>query len=201
MKPQRCQNNTKFNARFETVVHAYKVLHNGRMPHDKQYWTLCSEQLDNPLSEIRQMIDEDIITEEQWYGVDYDEDTIEANKKRFPRSTWLTGTFYRQISSAPVFNPGIIYYDTTAGIEKEVENLARLLKLMTTRDITDVLIVFNVVMDHRGVKYTINQILDTVENCKSFMKVVGNDDKINIDYDKGTYKNGATTMFTMFFTR
>lgn len=202
MKSSRCQNNSKRKARIETVIKpALSVFPNG-LPKNKQYWTLCAEQVRHDNSEIVQLVNSGLIFEEQYYGIDSDEELITGNRERFPNANFFHGTFYWQLSSYSFenFNPGVIYMDTTGSVNTQKDDIAGVLNLMTSRDLRGVLVVVNVVMNHRGIKDTPESIMRVLECDAEILKVL-NDKSIKTDMLPMWYSNDGSKMFTIHFRR
>ena len=200
MKSHRCQNLNKKQARIETVIApAFEMFPDG-IPKDKQYWTLCAEQIDDEGSEMTQLVSSGLISQEQYYGIDSSKTLIEGNQKRFPRATWIHGDFYWCMSSFAKFNPAVIYLDTTGGIQTEKQNIVNVLNLLITRDLHDVLVIVNVIMKHRAIQDTVKGIMEVFENDVDILEVLNNQ-SIKSEIGAMWYRNDGSEMFTMFFTR
>jgi hypothetical protein len=75
----------KFKARYDTVIDLYrKISGNYKIPDNQSYITLCASQVKNgcihPKSELNQLYNEGLITYDQFYGIDIDDETIKQNK-------------------------------------------------------------------------------------------------------------------------
>ena len=114
----------KIEARRINIEFYRQLTGNQQIPPTKGYWTLCCEQTESADSEIRQFIAAQLITEDQFHGVDKDQDEqgrclgiIERNKKRFPQAHWYQGDWLHEIeSSENAFNPAMVYLDLTSQV-------------------------------------------------------------------------------------
>ena len=197
----RCNSPQKVQARVDTILNPALAFFGGALPIDKQYHTLCAHQTDSPYAEINHLVSSGLIQPEQYYGIDYNEPIVEENKIQHPKAHFTAGDFYTVLSSYQNFNPGIIYYDSTGGIKKELENIGYILNLLHERDITNVMVVFNVIMTLRGINDTGDTIMDAIEQDSLIQQVLNNDDKFDYSSYPIIYPNGNTQMFTIQFTR
>lgn len=116
----------KKTARLETIIKPYRKYIGQKLPPNKQYWTMCSDctnkhgQLDQGC-EFSQMVNEGLITPNQFYGVDIEEKYIESNKILDTDAHWIWDDFYyamRESYNNNMFNPGIVNYDTILNAHK-----------------------------------------------------------------------------------
>lgn len=86
------------------------------IPKGKQYWTLCNFQPpDCKGTEIVQLRDMGVIvSDSQFFGVDYDEAIILQNKKWHPDANWVCAYWEDGIRSVDNFDPSLIYLDMTS---------------------------------------------------------------------------------------
>ena len=67
----------KIRSRKQAIVEPYRHLFGNSLPTTKQYWTMAGAYFDqdnNPLKgELGQLLQEDLITPEQFFGVDREE--------------------------------------------------------------------------------------------------------------------------------
>ena len=200
MNEDRCNSTIKAGARTLTVINPAIEKFGKSLPTDKQYHTLCAKQTKSKYSELTHLTDIGFINESQYYGIDYNDEYIQQNKATFPDAHFTAGDFYTVLSSYEDFNPGIIYYDSTGGIKNELENIGYILNLIKERDITDVMIVFNVIMTLRGIQDTGDTIMDAMESDSLIQNTLYGD-KFNYSIHPIIYTNGNTQMFTIQFTR
>lgn len=87
------------------------------IPDDLYYWSICGMSMlseeDRWRSEVGQLIKNGLIKERQFVGVDRDKDIIEANRKKWPQSTWSDGEFSEILHRNLHMTPAIIHADTT----------------------------------------------------------------------------------------
>lgn len=198
----QCQGLTKFDVRELTLIQPFKKFIGDKLPEGKGYWSICCEVLDNPLSELNQLVNSGLMTPQQYHGVDYDEGFIEGNATRHPDANFFAGAFAHTIVSEPEFsNATLIYFDTTKTITNELPRLIDILTIVVARDIKDVLIVFNVCLSHRGINYTMEEVLKAVESNVSMRKLVQHEGIRPVGTPISYKGDDRTTMFTMFFTR
>jgi len=128
----------KVESRIQTIILPGRRLYGKSIPKDKQYWTLCGQhwkkdetgKITKAEGEFGQIIKSKLITKDQFYGVDRDENTIKLNKQFYPNVNWYCGDFKGTMSNASIegtFNPAIINFDSTTGIEWGISYLKPLL--------------------------------------------------------------------------
>jgi len=97
------------------------------IPPHMQYWTLCGNHVEGsqPIagSELLQMAKVGLLSQEQFVGVDDDEDIIAKNETVFTCSTWICGEFIQVLHTTADFNPAIIHLDTISMPDKAIELL------------------------------------------------------------------------------
>lgn len=168
MKTWSCKN--KQDARQNTIIDLYRLYFCNALPSVKQYWTTCGLCFNTPGSELDQMLQSGLITPEQFYGVDRKEDIIEQNKKLVD-SHWFHGDFIDQIQLAEDFNPGIIDVDIIHLKKKGSVYLGRLLSYLTDIDVSDFMVVANMMLcnPHHGIEiYDGNEIIEEMSKVNSF---------------------------------
>jgi hypothetical protein len=109
----------KIKARHQTIIAPYKTIFQNSLPQNKQYWTMCSNHSDEqgnfqPHSELGQLLEESLITENQFYGVDIEPNIIQLNKLAKPNVNWINDDFLRAMQKAfkeNNFNPGVVNAD------------------------------------------------------------------------------------------
>jgi len=202
MKPNRCTNKPKTIARQATVVNQYfHLFGRNQLPTHKQYWTLCNAQTKDENSELTQLINIGLITEQQFYGVDTNKKLIEENQKVFPKATFICDDMYYAMLSHSNFNPGIIYFDSIGGIDTQKDNIGYILNLLYDRNIEDTMIVFNFVMKHRAVDDSEKYIMNEIESDSMVQNMLHNDAKLNYELLPMMYRSTNADMFTLVFTR
>jgi hypothetical protein len=109
---------SKSSAREESIILPYRDL-TGRISieRSRQYWTLAGKYLSlNSNSEIVQMVDSGLITPNQYYGSEIDNDAYKVSKdvfqKEYPQSHLYEGDIVSNMTKAysiGTFRPEIIY--------------------------------------------------------------------------------------------
>jgi len=111
---------TKVLARAENIALYRRLSGNYSIPQNRGYWTLCHRQPpDSPGSEINQVCDAGLITKDQFFGVDRDDDPdypemIAQNAIWHPEANWYKGEWVDVIQELDNFNPALVYLDTTS---------------------------------------------------------------------------------------
>lgn len=147
---------TKFVAREFHIGFLYPLLTgNHSLPHGKGYWYLCNEQSDSEGSEFHQLTkllrnqgDREYVFAQpgQCWGVDRSLHIIKRNKRLLPGSNWIAAEWNEAIQNQSIFNPGLVYLDTTSFANKTpaVNALSETL----ARCNRDTLVICNVMMNN-----------------------------------------------------
>lgn len=134
----------KLESRRETIIRPYRRYFGDRIPDGKQYWTLCAECARDgkllPESEFAQVLEEGLITKDQFYGVDLDSKAIEENKK-LGYGNFIEGNFLGVIGAYKNFNPAVVNLDLLSSYKRN-KYLIRTL--------------FRTLSEHNGLIYNIN---------------------------------------------
>jgi hypothetical protein len=153
MLPKFYQCSRKEQSRKDTIIDAYReTFDRYSIPDDRQYWTLCNFQADTEgnipkLSEVGQLIDSGLIQLDQVHGVDLLPETIDHNRLYIPKANWYVGELYDQIlENLDIFNPAIVNLDTNCMAPKAIRICTKVLRLLNKAELTDVLIVLNVML-------------------------------------------------------
>jgi len=141
----------KESARRTTIIEQYREHFRHSLPKEKQYWTLAGPCYDEEgklgkKSELFQMMNEGLIKEEQYYGIDNSEEIVEKNRK-VSSANFIHGDFSKQFllaSERPNFNPGIVYADFTRMAPSCVVAASNVIHCLTTQDISEVMVVVNI---------------------------------------------------------
>lgn len=115
---------TKFVAREFHIGFLYPLLTgNHLLPPGKGYWYLCNEQNRSEGSEFHQLTSllrnhggrEYVFAQpKQCWGVDRSKHIIKRNKRLIPESNWIAAEWNEAIQDQSVFNPALVYLDTTS---------------------------------------------------------------------------------------
>ena len=168
MKIWNCPSKNK--AREYSIIETYRQYFYNQLPLEKEYWCTCGQSFNDQLipgCELEQMVSSNLIQPEQFRGVDRDKEVIESNKQ-YLEAQWFCGDFIEQIKSNP-FNPGIIDCDIVM-IKNASIYLSRLLRYLTECDISDVLVVANIMLSnpYTGVSINGDKIIEELSSIESF---------------------------------
>jgi hypothetical protein len=104
----------KIKAREENVAIYRRLTGNQSIPANKGYWTLCRDQKpDDEGTEIVQLQNLGLISKNQFFGVDWDQEFIRQNKEWHPDANWYCGDWVEIIREQENFDPSLVYLDTT----------------------------------------------------------------------------------------
>lgn len=124
-------NKGKFDVRQKAVIETYRSYSgNYRLPIGRVFYSLCNRQYrNNPLSELNQLVNANLIKLDQYIGIDRDESIISENNEQFPESRWRCGDWievFKLESCKSYLTPGIIYYDSTHEMDNNdfIEDIA-----------------------------------------------------------------------------
>lgn len=93
------------------------------IPKGKGYWYLCNEQYRSKGSEMYQLtrLQRELdgtkyvfARPEQCWGVDRSKSIIKKNRERHPKSNWIAAEWNEAIQDQSVFDPALVYLDTTS---------------------------------------------------------------------------------------
>lgn len=202
----------KIQARHQTIIEAYRHLFGKKLPEAKQYWTLCSRQVDdegNILdgSELEQVSAAGLIKESQFYGVDIEPNVIEMNSKHIPGAHWFCGNLYTILSKANSFDPAIVNCDLIAGPKRGAFLVGNTLALLTRRKVKNVMVVVNFILKSRfnpdvGIEAIVEQLNKTTNFRFAFSEGGWKIYKSNKIYCyEGTGKKSTTKMGSIIFYR
>ena len=106
----------KKTARQETIINQYREHYGYSLPVDAQYWSMsgqCGTPDGSPITgcELDQLVSSNLIIENQFHGVEIQQDIFEVNQKAYPNANWYNEDFLDSMINADNFNPGIINAD------------------------------------------------------------------------------------------
>jgi hypothetical protein len=146
----------KYMARELHICFLYPMLTgNLCLPGMKGYWYLCNKQDASDGSEMSQLTrkirERDgheyvFARPEQCYGVDRSARIIKGNRKLHPGSNWITAEWIEAIQNQSVFDPALVYLDTTSFADKRPAVAA--LKETLRRCKSGTLVIANVMMNN-----------------------------------------------------
>lgn len=142
----------KEQAREETIMKVYKRYFHDSLPYDKQYWSMCSGHTNDDGSfsygsELGQLLRNNFVVPEQFYGVDIVDSIIEKNRLALPSANWLHGDFLQSMRKQYVeniFNPGIINADFISMNKKSSKITASIIEFLSHIGCRNVMVVANV---------------------------------------------------------
>jgi hypothetical protein len=122
--PSFFSSKTKFMARELHIAYIYPMFTgNLQIPKGKGYWYLCNEQPNHTGSEYHQLTkllrvsgrrEYTFAQPNQCYGVDRSKKIIKKNKKLHPDSHWIAAEWNEAIQDQSIFDPALVYLDTTS---------------------------------------------------------------------------------------
>jgi hypothetical protein len=142
----------KYQARLDTIINVYKSLFHNSIPTHQQYYTLSGPiTSDNKsigkYSELQQLLSSNLITQNQYHGIDYNLDIINQNKLAAPNANFHHGDFFNTLkhlsNTLPNFNPAIIHADFINCIKKTQNTIANILYLLNKSNSNNTLLTIN----------------------------------------------------------
>jgi hypothetical protein len=165
----------KIKARKETIIQPYRELFSFSLPFNKQYWTMCATHYSKNYNllngcELDQMLQSELITAEQFHGVDIKPKIIEGNRKTVPDAHWHCGDFYKTLIEAKneeYFNPGIVFCDHLKMPESGgAEYAAKILALLA--DLENVMLTVNLIVRARHNFSSRQEMYDTIQKTPQY---------------------------------
>jgi hypothetical protein len=146
----------KIAARQETIINQYRRLFGQSMPKDKQYWTMCGQctTTDNEFQEgceLHQILEEGLITLDQFHGVDIDKEITSANQQAVPQASWYADDFYQAMLKACTeskFNPAIVNADTVNMPDRACGYVSDIMALLSDC-VGEVMLVSNMILEYQ----------------------------------------------------
>lgn len=165
----------KIQSRNDVIILNYHNYFNSSLPSNKQYWTMGGSYYDknnNPIhGELGQLLDNNIITKEQFYPVDKEPIIISKNKSIYPDVNWINGDFLDTMISYKInnnFNPGIINYDGVMQKSFGTRYLKKILTFIDHNHKDELLLIANFCLNNPYKKsYEIDTALDVFNELKS----------------------------------
>jgi hypothetical protein len=118
----------KIESRKDTVINMYSYLFNRTsIPEDKHYITLCAEQVEDDKlaegSELKQLLNSKLISINQFYGIDINEETIKKNSV-VKGANWICSDLLDYINNViEEINPAIINLDSVYSCKRKISDL------------------------------------------------------------------------------
>lgn len=162
-------NDTKKTKSREIIINTYRELFYHTMPKNKSFISLCSPQIGENC-ETDQLFKSGLITQKQYFGIDYDSTTININKNKLPNCNWFCGHI-QYIFKRP-FNPGIVNLDTLYMPEKAINLTTEILKILNRRQINEVMIAINIILKNRHQCCRHDEIQKTINSNERFCRYI-----------------------------
>ncbi len=164
----------KLEARYETIIKNYRKYFGFKLPKDKQYLTMCATHADENQNilegtELDQILEENLIDKNQFYGIDIDENIIINNQKAIPEGNWHHGDFYQTLTNLNLkgkLNPGIVNCDYLKMPKDGVSYLARALAFLS--DFDNVMFVGNLILRTRHHYCSEQKMIEYLDECSQF---------------------------------
>ena len=151
----------KHKSRYETIINLYRELFNRSSLHN-DYITLCANQTngDGTLSEgseLSQLLKEDFLSPEQFYGIDTDAKTIELNLQ-IGLANWVVADVYSFIvENISTVKPSIVNLDTVFYSKRLASNLlSDTLLFLTDNSEGECLVSLNVMVNNSYETHTVS---------------------------------------------
>ncbi len=144
----------KIEARNQTIILPYRKFFSQSLPPEKQYWTMCSSYYDSngkTTGELHQLIEDGLISANQFYPVDINPDIIEKNKEYYPDINWICDDFIEAMKKASIegnFNPGIINCDNVRQYKNAILYLKKLLYFIDNNVFGELLLISNLMLNN-----------------------------------------------------
>lgn len=146
----------KVRARFSTIANPYRKAFGSSLPVGEQYWTMCgklanNDGTENKLSEYNQMVRRGLITKEQFYGVEREEEIHRYNTIIHPDLNLFNADFYEQMvlsASQNNFNPAIVNADLVHLPDRAAQYFCKILALLSSLPKNRILLVCNLILDN-----------------------------------------------------
>lgn len=214
--PSFSKSHTKYMARELHIGFLHHLITGNRtIPDGKSYWFLCNEQCDTEGSEIYQLTKKPresngetyfFARPDQCYGVDRSSSIIRKNRRLHPGSNWLATEWNKAIQDQSIFNPALVYLDTTSFADRRPATAA--LKETLRGCKKDTLVIANVMMNNARAGsgeffFDQNALIDNLlhdEHRETFAKwnVSPEDENINL-FHSYEYRTSKTLMRSYIF--
>lgn len=214
--PEFSKSHTKYMARELHIGFLYPLITgNLTIPEGKSYWYLCNEQCNTEGSEIYQLTRKPreskggnyfFARPEQCYGVDRSSNIIRRNRRLHPNSNWLNAEWNAAIQDQSIFDPALVYLDTTSFATKSPATSA--LKETLRRCNKNTLLIANVMMNNAragggDLFFDKNALIENIladEHPETFSKwnVSPEDKKVNL-FHSYEYRTSKTLMRSYIF--
>jgi len=168
----------KSKARRRLVIEPCKHVFGPCLPKDLQYWSLCAQCI-SPSGqvikgcELDQMIKCGLIDNDQFHGVDFDEQTTEGNQI-YDNSSWYFDHLEDAISQSVGegnFHPALIHIDTTWMTERAVNLFVKVLDMVSYCGCDIPVVSLGVVLEAYTRVETSNDLFERICKSPTFRKI------------------------------
>lgn len=164
----------KYEARHITIIEPYRLVFGKAIPKDKQYWSMsatCANS-DGVIkgSELDQLLQSKLITENQFNGVDKNPEVFEENSK-YSLCNWYRSDFLiamEQSHDKGLFNPAIINADLVNMPFKASNYIGKILGFLNGAGLDDVMIIANIVLKSYNRFSDVKELLERLNQNPSF---------------------------------
>jgi len=181
----------KIESRHQTIINTYCKHYNATLlPLNAQYWSICGRcsykknHLENNC-EPDQLIKANLITPNQFHGIEIDKKIYKWNKQSNKNINWYLGDFYETMviySNHHNFNPSIVNADMLLMPKFGAQYFSKVMQFLTT-SAKQVMLVGNFVAEHRHFRTKIEDIMNNLEKEPRFQFSIHNGNwKFNKDY-------------------
>jgi hypothetical protein len=210
----------KHHAREETIISMYRKNFSHSIPEGRQYWSMCGPHTKDGVfqegSELGQLLQYELITAKQFYGVDIEKEIIEQNEKAKPEANWIHDDFLHSMKFAykkGMFFPSVVNADFISLKERGTAITSQIMSFLEDIRCSDVLLVSNIMLTNPhsiggakmiDVKMIGDAIISDFEKWKAFQYAWGTGNwDIHPEFYvyNGTGKKSRTVMGTFVFTR
>lgn len=173
----------KKDSRDITIVGLFREIFGlNKIPKDSQYWTMCGAHfnaIDGKLDgEFMHLIKRGLITTEQFFGVDREEEIIDRNRELYPDVNWIHGDFLEVMKTYyhdKNFNPAIINYDGVMQPKFGAQYLRDILKFIDFNIPNELILVANFILTNpysrnEKLKFTPGQTVKALSDIYGFPK-------------------------------
>lgn len=207
----------KKKARRVTIINPYRLIFGKCLPSKKQYWTLCGEMAFNSHiqhgCELHQMVEEKLISPNQFHGIEGNRDIHELNTEALKGSSYdeahlYNGEFTDVLDKAlgeKSLNPGIVYLDTIQEPYGSVILLSKTLSILNNIH-GSVLLVWNFIKESGYCErsYLWGSVMEEFKKNQLFLKSIRGWEQFGGDkvfWYGGTGKSSTTMGTVVFFRR
>jgi len=143
----------KETARLKTIIEIYQTYFYKQIPVNKQYWTMCAAQTNEKAvfqigSELGQMIANNLINENQFFGCDIKPNVIQLNQIAKPNANWFCNDFLQQMKLYFPFSPAIVNADLLNLKEQATTKISEILSFLTDCKSDECLLICNVMLNN-----------------------------------------------------